>query len=264
MKILTFNILKGGVDISGSRIHLIKEAIKNLEPDFVALQEAHCFKHDDFRLLKEVGGYSRLEFCALSHGLENKSNRDYHVAILSRYPLKKKEDFAEKFRNAALNAVIDCEFGEIAICNAHLNPMTEDERLSEIEIILRGQLEYGKQIILGDLNSLSPYDYYDPHITESFNQKQLMKFTKNAKLQYGVISRLLEAGYIDSAVHQGVNCINTVPTKNNFDIAHKLPLRLDYIFVSASLSHYIKDVKVIKTEITEEASDHYPVLLILG
>ena len=54
MRVMAFNIFKGGKDEHGYRIESIKEVINDASPDFVALQEANNFDDDSNDLLKEV------------------------------------------------------------------------------------------------------------------------------------------------------------------------------------------------------------------
>lgn len=52
----------------------------------------------------------------------------------------------------------------------------------------------------------------------------------------------------------------TASTSINEYSAHS-NMRLDYIFLSKSLLNHLKDYSVIKNNITEKASDHYPIII---
>src|SRR3989344_4631663 len=93
----------------------------------------------------------------------------------------------------------------------------------------------------------------------NFRNACLEKFTDKGKIRYKVISSLLSNNYIDVAVQLQKNKINTVPTKINFDPAHMALLRLDDIFVSELLASRLKSFDVIKSEDSDQASDHFPV-----
>lgn len=67
MKLMTFNILNGGIDENGSRLGLIKKVIKDASPDFLALQEATNFEKDNYKLLRQVSRDAGLQYYALSH-----------------------------------------------------------------------------------------------------------------------------------------------------------------------------------------------------
>ena len=144
----------------------------------------------------------------------------------------------------------------------HLTPYTEDLRHPEIELILTSQKAFSKRILMGDLNSLSSADTYPSNLSESFNEIQLKKFTTAGKLRFDVIDKILSNGYIDSAVQLQKNKENTVPTPINKDQSHA-SLRLDYIFVSKELTLHLQSYTVVKNQFTNQASDHYPVVVVL-
>jgi len=244
MKIMTYNIYEGG----GSRLPVIADIIKEENPDFVALQEA-VFEDPDLRTLGEQTGYEH-------HVISYAGKGNFNVASLSKFSFKTAYGLA-RFRNACLKTVIASEFGEITILNAHLTPSSEGQRLKELGIILN-ETGYGHTIILGDFNSLSPEDKYD---TTAFNDTEKRKFTKDGRVRYEVIQRLTDAGYTDVAIHLGLIDRETVPPQIAED-NHGLPFRLDYIFVSGSLIPYTRYARVVRTEHSSRASDHYPLVAI--
>lgn len=261
MKIMCYNIYRGGKEGKISRIPLIEQVIKTESPDFLAFQEANDFEKDNCRMLKDISKSSGLSYTALAEGSLTKSGRQYHVASFSRYPFKQIEDWKGQLRNAALTTVFSTPLGDIAICNVHLSPGTEDERLKELELIL-SKTPYSQSIILGDLNSLSPQDAYPWGLSSQFNEAQQKKFLVEGKIQTRVIQSIIRKSYKDSAFCLGIN-VATVPTKSNQDKGHEAPLRIDYIFISSSLISKVKEVRVTKNELTERASDHYPLVAVL-
>ena len=113
---------------------------------------------------------------------------------------------------------------------------------------------------MGDMNSLSKQDSYDKKIIKNFNKLQIKKFTSNNSLRFDAIDKIESRGYFDTAVKMGKNKENTVPTLMNEDSAHG-NMRLDYIFVSEPLLSHVTKYSVIKTDITNQASDHYPITI---
>ncbi len=258
---MCYNIYRGGKEGKISRIPLIEQVIKAESPDFLAFQEANDFERDNCRMLKDISKNSGLPYTALAEGSLTKSGKQYHAASFSRYPFKQIEDWKGQLRNAALTALFSTPLGEIAIYNVHLSPGTEDERLKELELILFKSSQYSQSVLLGDLNSLSPQDAYPSGLSSQFNEAQQRKFLAGGQLQTRVIQRILERGYKDSAVCLGLN-VTTVPTGSNQDKGNKAPLRIDYVFVSPSLVDKIKEMRVVKNEISEKASDHYPLIAV--
>jgi len=248
MKLMTFNILKGGIDEYGSRIDFIKEVIKEASPGFLALQEANNFEKDDNKLLREISQDIGLQYYALSAGSILEDGEQYHTASLSCYPLKKNYPFTgPSFQCAALFSLIDSPLGELAICNIHLNVNSEDERLKELEIILEYMAVYKNQILLGDFNSIALDDDYDPETLEVESRFD--------------VTNILNRDYVDVASHLKLDNRSMCPTPSNRNPDYTKPIRIDYIFVSPTLAACIKAATVIKTPVSEQASDHYPLIL---
>jgi exonuclease III len=112
---------------------------------------------------------------------------------------------------------------------------------------------------MGDMNSLSPQDPYDENVVLSEMHKVgLDKFGKG-KLRYEVIKKILDFGFADSLKQFWANFEYSVPTVFNIDEAHFTKLRLDYIFVTRNLLPYLLKSEVIRTEETNQLSDHFPV-----
>lgn len=248
MKLMTYNIFDG----APKTFSQILEVFKTEQPDFLAINEANTF--NNIKLSQQITSALDLAYydIAFSH------NSNYHVASFSRYPFKKVNKLF-MFQNACLEVVVNTPFGEIAINNVHLHPFDEEKALEEIKSVIESQKKYKNRIILGDMNSLSPQDSYNPEIIKSFNEIVTKKFTQSGQFRYKIVSELLKNDYIDCAEQLGKNKINTVPTPFNKDDAHKSRLRLDYIFISRSLSPLLKDYSVVKNNITDFSSDHYPV-----
>lgn len=247
MKIMTYNILDGGIDDKGSRIEYIIDVIKKAKPDFVAIQEANNFAKNDNELLKRLSKETNLSHYALS--------RD-HVVSLSRNPLREEHQFPESsFQSAALSVVINSPIGELSLCNVHLHANSEDERLKEVKAVLNYQSKYKKYIILGDFNALSRSDNYGDLSAREFTHYDLTGFE---------VTDMLNIDHVDAVANLNVKDRSTHPTIGVGNPISKSPIRIDYMFVTPSLSAHIKDATVIKTQTAEKASDHYPVVITLS
>jgi exodeoxyribonuclease-3 len=115
---------------------------------------------------------------------------------------------------------------------------------------------------MGDMNSLARYDNYDEKMIKTFNKMQMKKFTTDGKFRFDAIDKILSTGYVDAAYTMNKNKDYTAPTSINEYDAHS-NMRLDYIFLSQSILPYLSDYNVVKNELTEKASDHYPVTVTL-
>jgi exodeoxyribonuclease-3 len=263
MKIMTYNILHGGIDSDGSRIEHIIDTIKKEKPDFVAIQEAHNFDKNENELLKRVSNETKLPYYALSHGALEDDLKRAHVVSLSRYPLQEEYLFPDStFKHAALSVVIDSPLGKLSICNIHLHAHSGDERVRagdervrEAEVVLSYQSKYSNHIILGDFNSLSRLDNHGDLSAHEFTWYDLARFEA---------TDIFNMSHIDAVVHINVDDRSTHPTIGVTHRISKTPIRIDYVFLTPSLSTHIKNAKIIKTPTAEKASDHYPVVVTLG
>lgn len=253
MKLMTYNILEGAT----KTLLQVIEVVKRETPDYLVLNEANGFEKDNNKILKEFAKLTGFPYFDLA--LWN--NDIYHIAIFSKYPLKKVYKIKPVERTYIVS-LIDSPLGELSIVALHLSPKSEDIRLKEIHFIIDFQKKFTKSFLMGDLNSISRFDRHSPDFAASFNEKQKKKFTSRGKIRFDVIDTVNSAGYIDTAVAFSKNKESTVPTAANQDIAHAgTKLRLDYIFVSKSLEPNLKDYSVIKNDLANSASDHYPVAI---
>lgn len=251
MKLMTYNILDGGAE----RLNLIIQVVKNEVPDYLTLNEANGFEKDNSQILKKFANAISTPYFDIALSGEY----DYHVAVFSKYPLKKVHKLKPLMR-ACLIAQVESPLGPISIASLHLTPYSEDLRDGEIDHILDFQKEYENRVLMGDMNSLSIHDEYNPEMVKDFTKGQLEKYTTNGVLRFNAIGKIESAGYFDSALKLGKNKENTVPTVSNKD-THHARMRLDYLFLSKSLAHHLRKYAVIKNDLTEQASDHYPVVV---
>jgi exodeoxyribonuclease III len=248
---MTYNILDGAVGTLSKIIKIVNQE----NPDYLTLNEANTFANDNNKILNQFSketGFANFDI-ALS------GEYDYHVAVFSRYPfedIKKIQPLAR----ACLITTINSPFGLISVASSHLTPYAENLRLPEIDLILDSQREYENRILMGDMNSLSKHDMYDKGMINKFNDAQLKKFTTDGEFRFDAIDKIIAFGYYDSAMQLGKNRDFTVPTPSNVDVAHA-KMRLDYIFLSKSLLPHLHTYRVVKNDLADEASDHYPVVI---
>jgi exodeoxyribonuclease III len=254
MKLMTYNILNGGE----AGINLVIDIIKQEAPDFLSINEANTFASNK-EIIERISKETTLPYFHLALSGEH----DYHVAVFSKYPFKKLEEIKPLMR-AGILVVVDTEIGEICIVGTHLTPYTEDLRLPEIERIMDAQKQHQNRILMGDMNSLSKYDDYNPETINVFNDMQMKKFTTERKLRFDVIDKIRSAGYFDVGQEKGKNKVYTAPTASINELEAHLNMRLDYIFVSESLLKQVISYDVVKNQLTDKASDHYPVIVTLN
>jgi len=249
---MTYNILKGAKET----LQLVVQVIKSESPDFLTLNEANGFADQKNKILKQFSKETRFPYFEIALSEEK---ADSNVAVFSKQPFIEVKKIQPQER-PFLICLIDSPFGPISVAGVHLSYKTEDLRLAELEKLLYIQKSFLNSIIMGDINSLSSQDNYSLGFVKTFNEKQKNKFTKDGKLRLEAVDKILSAGYFDPAVTFGKNDELTVPTPANEDEAHS-EMRLDYIFLSEALNLHLKKYEVIKNDLTDRASDHYPVIV---
>jgi endonuclease/exonuclease/phosphatase family metal-dependent hydrolase len=248
VKIMTYNLLDGAAGQLGQVV-----AVVNAEsPDVLVLNEANGFDQDD-RLAEFAAatGFDHYHLEACGDG------DDYHVAVLSKLPFKTVRAL-HPFARAGVLVTVETDLGEIALVGTHLTPYSEDGRVAEAKLIVEALKPYPMSIVMGDLNSLSPNDDYAAALP-SFNDTQVKKFTAGGKLRFDTMTLFAENNFIDTATLFGKQGDITAPTSVTKDVAHS-NMRLDYILVSPALKDRVSNYQVIKNQLTEVASDHYPVV----
>lgn len=249
MRVASYNIFEGARDTYS----LMKEFVIQQELDVLCVQEANGW---------HLGRPSRLTDFAASTGLTNymfgDSNTESKLATFSRLPIVEASLHTEKLWHCAVQAVIQDRDRELALWNVHLNPFDEDERLQEARFITAHALG---AIVMGDMNSLARVDKYPDSLLDDLTSQGNKRYGDTA-LRYDVTDHYSSAGFVDAAAVLGAN-VKTVPTHAMVDVIPPETLRLDYMFVPDQLMSAIKGIQVIKNEVTNKISDHFPVVMTL-
>jgi len=164
--------------------------------------------------------------------------KEFGNVVLSRLPIKNARMF--KLYNepsieqrACAKVQIDVAGVQYTIMNSHFDHTSNHIRAKQAENILRIAGDAPQRTIFaGDLNCNSPSDTPDAE-----NSKPIVLLGQKLK---------------DTAEILSEKFCQTFVTKK---------IRIDYIFVSSDLARSVKSYKVIKNDVTEVASDHYPVVV---
>lgn len=147
LRIASYNILHGGK----GRLDSISKVIKKINPDICGVLEAVGWQEKGFtqKMAKKLG-YD-FSYLALA-------NSKYNIAIFSKIILKTKT-IKVGFRHVVLQATIKYDSKkEINFFFVHFSPVSEDERIFELNKLLKITKKLKNVIIMGDFNSLSPND----------------------------------------------------------------------------------------------------------
>lgn len=252
MRLMTYNIFNGAVE--KEKFEEIIEVIHRINPDILIINEANDFDTNNNARLKD---FARLTELPHFHLEECGDGWGYHVVLLSKYPILSVNALKPVLRGI-VQAKIEVQNKNYTISALHLSPFKEQDRMTEISLLLPRIVGKDRQIIAGDFNSLSLQDRFTDDQVNAKEQGFKDKFTDNGKPQYQVYNSLINSNVIDAArIHDDYT--PTVPTS----VGHTShpPVRLDRIFVSNDLKDNVKTYSVVVSEESSTASDHYPVVI---
>ncbi len=273
MKIVSYNILTGGIFRCGDRREAILKTLKEINRqkmdgrvypiDILALQEANGFDSENKEFMQQIAMELDFDHAVVSKTVKWEGDGlRYNTAIYSRYPLKEVHDFYPQLSVAGLCVAIDSEeFGRVGILSQHLyvdsNVSGEDQRLQELDITLSFMKRFDRQIIMGDFNSISKNDNYVIQEMDDVVEKR-----------FDVLARCEQLGYTDSTGDYlskdkpTLEQLRTYPSPTNDNAAFKKPVRIDYILLK-NLSANLKAAGIVRSNAADASSDHYPVWAIL-
>ena len=245
---MTWNIKTGGFDRHGDRLAAITAVIRREQPDVLALQELRDFGRDEGR---------RMRLLADAVGMEPHLARSAFgqpVAVLVRPPLRITARSAVTWRlhHAAAVATV----GPLTVVSAHLNPFAPYRRYREaLWLAARHHPARGQVIVAGDLNGLAPGVDHTATLAAQPMLFRRRHLTADGGADTRAVGAFLDAGFADlwPAGDPGL----TVPTTRGGGREFSR-MRLDYVLASPAVAEAAHDMRVVRGDETEYASDHYP------
>lgn len=267
VKIMTYNILNGfcgdhpPYKMQPEKMDAAVKVITKEDPDILVLTEAYFWpfakknKLNNIRkLFKEI--YN--EYTTLAFGYFR-----WAPVILSKYPIKLIDTSFSQRNFTYFRAHLEINKKIVVIDAFHPHPETsEQQKVDFLKPILDNK--HAIHILVGDLNALSPHDIYDRQKLvrgyESF-MKEKGKSKVEDMLTCLTLKSILKEGFVDSFnIKNNQHTEFTMPTNlrsKNKDSA----VRIDYILHRDTIKTISS--KIIKDELTEKASDHYPLCSVL-
>lgn len=264
LKIMTYNIWNGfdwGKD--SLRRQNCFDWITDQEPDVLALQELCGYTEE--KLKEDALKWGHPYVLLLK-------TEGYPTALTSKSPINLKERTVEPFWHGLLH----CETRGIDFFIVHLSPADCNIRLEEARLITQRikEIESDSYIILGDFNSISPFDAY--WVENSTDLRTKLLNNKNEKysnlrlgeFDYAVISKFLACPAVDVCLGRlELHHAYTFPTPaliGKFNQTSQTIIqnreRIDYILASPSLAKLCRKVEVFNQHATHTLSDHYPIM----
>jgi exodeoxyribonuclease-3 len=251
---VTLNILLGGEE----RFDHLLESIARWQPDLLVLQE--CLGWEDGARLSAVARALDVpgvpEHTHLGLARPRGSGRRFHVAVVSRRPLKRVVDHADP--SLVGHCVVQCEIastaGEpITVFGAHFDSHGEDQRLREADLVVelsaplrrRGELA----LLLGDLNALSRRDPYTSDFADLVARAGTDKYGHPPRFE--VIDAIERAGWVDALYAAAPAPAWVTAPRERGGVA--IDYRTDYVFSSPTMTGKLVDARVLSVG---GASDH--------
>ena len=273
-KVVNYNALHGFRGDS-----LLKERyinwINEIDPDIVSYQEMNGFMQNDIGALAEAYGHPYAVIMNEEYGVPV----THPLAITSKYPILNVERVIDNMWHGYLYAYIE----GVHVFVTHLAPFTLKDRQKDItQILAQAALlpQDEKILIAGDFNALSPKDsavYSKSGLLEAMKKSEGRYEPKsgtpivrgrtiyrnnlnNDRIDYSVMQKILDAGYKDTYYLANDRFKDSVPARGHAS-KNSVLRRIDYIWVNEKLAKHLESADIIQDEITDELSDHYPVVV---
>jgi exodeoxyribonuclease III len=259
MRLMTYNILTGGIDQDGSsRLEALAEVVKDARPDILVLNECNELEREgrqaSFWLEHALGMRLVLAF----------ANTSYHVAVALRVGapghLLQVHALRRGFHHAALVAQIRWGARALTVVGTHLCPFLSEVRLREAAILARYARPDELVFLLGDMNAISPHDAAHMDVTRwSDARRERHLLAGSESIDTRVLETFEHAGFVDvfHRLHpEGFH--PTVPTA--LKEPDSTPQRIDYILASPPAASALVQSEIVRGGAAEVASDHYPLV----
>ncbi len=253
MKILYINIYEGCEE--PERFENLTRFIKKVNPDFLGLSELNQWQNNNYQKLKEFEEKSGLKNVAFAHATSG-----YNLGIFSNQKNTYKKIITRSFKTGMIRTDFKYKNQDLCLILTHLHSENEDLRLKELKTVLANAPKDIYCLLMGDLNSLSPQDFYD--------KEKLLRFMKSinsskfgtTSIRMDVIKKIESFGFMDCIKKFSKKFEYSVPSPYNKDKEHFQKLRLDYFFTNKQLFQFLKSAQIIRNKETDQLSDHYPIL----
>lgn len=249
--IMTYNILMGLND--ADRREAFVDYMNNSDVDVLALEELNGMKEKDLLTLGKSFGHA--------YAVQLKTS-GYPVGITSKYPIELVDKLRFGYHHGALHVRIQGTHYIVV----HLSPLSAKKRTEEVQRLMDyldhyELLDNEDLVILGDFNAHSSADktYLDESdLSSHYDTKNLV----NGQLSFETLALLEEAGFTDAYL-KGCDEVERVYATYPVDAYEELGERIDFIFLSPSLSTSVSHSRIDINDLTKQISDHFPVITTL-
>ena len=256
MRVMTYNVLKGGQE----RMAKIAHVIRAQRPDLLVLQECLGWEDGDSHV-QAVAAAMEVEadeaHARVGRSSPRASGRCYNVSVLSRAPMVGFTVHADPsaLAHCIVEARVGWDGGTLTLYGTHFNAHDESHRVAEACYL--GTLSGGSLpewcLLAGDLNALTPDDPYPQDLGERFLTHGVRKYGHPPR--FDVMRKLQVQGWRDT-LHARTRAREWITAWRPH--GHPtLGLRTDYILASPPMLERLERAWVVPDY---DASDHAPVL----
>jgi exodeoxyribonuclease-3 len=240
IRLLSYNIRRGGA----GREEALLGVIAPCRPDIVVFQEA-----TQPAVISRLAAHAGMPHWAALPKLS--------LGFMSRLPIAHYEWHRPRVSRHAFLEIVPQGL-EFRIFGVHLSAVfaawTEHRRVFELRAMVNAIKHHvrGFHTLVGDFNTVAPGELLD---FASLPQKvRATVWLSGGRIRWRTIQVVLDAGYVDvfRARHPADPGL-TLPTTGP-------QVRLDYLFAPGSDADRVTACEVVRTDLTREASDHFPLL----
>jgi len=261
LTVLTYNTLFGGRDGSADHRAIAQvNLVNDLRPDVFLMQEAKSFDANGsawlYWLEQQIGMRG---FLAIA------PRTGQNIAIFIREPIRPLSFEADgaNFHHTLATLKVEIPGSELPVTfiSAHLCPNGPEVRRREAAYLAVQAAPERLTLVTGDFNSASPHDLEPVDWTALAPHHRARYLADDLRgIDRSVLAHLETAGWVDLGYKLDAECGPTVPTAAYRDVEFAT-MRCDYLLASQALSARARSYRVIRNDITDMASDHYPVLV---
>ncbi|MCO4783499.1 MAG: hypothetical protein KC646_14325 [Candidatus Cloacimonetes bacterium] len=257
MKIINYNILRGGQFEAGNRLGKIIDFIKSEDPDIIGLLECDGFHANDYSILNFVK--KELNLRAIYH--QTPSAADMVLLYKDSVDLTQGKTYNRFMFHGLICADFKKGDTDFRVILTHLNPYSSELRLAEAQIITQLAHRRENSLIMGDFNcppyrsNLTPKDFKKTFFSRVTNHE--------GKLDLRSTQNFQSNGFLD--LYECTNSSNlregSYPTPlGNKDENYPSLVRIDNFYGSRFFQNKCSLVEIKKSEALDYTSDHYPIV----
>lgn len=243
LSLLTYNIRRG----ARGREAPLARVIRACDPDIVVFQEAT--RSDVIERLADACGMTTWG-----------ARAGTSLGFMSRVPVASRAWHQPRgSRHAFLE--IELAGSGLRVFGVHLSAVhaawTERRRLRELRALLAAIAahQHGPHVLAGDFNTLAPGELLD--LRKLPYRLRTLVWLSGGRIRWQTIRAVLDARYVDAfrALHPDAAGV-TFPTW----APH---IRLDFVFLPASLVPALRECAVVTGDAAPQASDHFPLRVVI-